>query len=164
MKQTRRMKRMSRSNKKVPGMSLTSLMDVFTILVFFLLVNSSASEVLEAPKQITLPDSVVETKPYETAVIMVSDESVLVQGQVVIATSELLDSKRMAFVEISDRLKSLKENVIGISTKTLAESNKVTILADQTIPFKVLLKVMSSCTLAGYEQISLAVVQKASQN
>lgn len=164
MKQTRRMKRMSRSNKKVPGMSLTSLMDVFTILVFFLLVNSSASEVLEAPKQITLPDSVVETKPYETAVIMVSDESVLVQGQVVIATSELLDSKRMAFVEISDRLKSLKENVIGISTKTLSESNKVTILADQTIPFKVLLKVMSSCTLAGYEQISLAVVQKASQN
>lgn len=164
MKQTRRMKRMSRSNKKVPGMSLTSLMDVFTILVFFLLVNSSASEVLEAPKQITLPDSVVETKPDETAVIMVSDESVLVQGQVVIATSELLDSNRMAFVEISDRLKSLKENVIGISTKTLSESNKVTILADQTIPFKVLLKVMSSCTLAGYEQISLAVVQKASQN
>ena len=164
MKQTRRMKRMSRSNKKVPGMSLTSLMDVFTILVFFLLVNSSASEVLEAPKQITLPDSVVETKPYETAVIMVSDESVLVQGQVVIATSELLDSNKMAFVEISDRLKSLKENVIGISTKTLSESNKVTILADQTIPFKVLLKVMSSCTLAGYEQISLAVVQKASQN
>ena len=164
MKQTRRMKRMSRSNKKVPGMSLTSLMDVFTILVFFLLVNSSASEVLEAPKQITLPDSVVETKPDETAVIMVSDESVLVQGQVVIATSELLDSNKMAFVEISDRLKSLKENVIGISTKTLSESNKVTILADQTIPFKVLLKVMSSCTLAGYEQISLAVVQKASQN
>jgi biopolymer transport protein ExbD len=164
MKQTRRMKRMSRSNKKVPGMSLTSLMDVFTILVFFLLVNSSASEVLEAPKQITLPDSVVETKPDETAVIMVSDESVLVQGQVVIATSELLNSNKMAFVEISDRLKSLKENVIGISTKTLSESNKVTILADQTIPFKVLLKVMSSCTLAGYEQISLAVVQKASQN
>ena len=165
MKKTRRMKRMSRnSGKKVPGMSLTSLMDVFTILVFFLLVNSSASEVLEAPKQITLPDSIAETKPFETAVIMVSEESVLVQGEVVMATSDLIDSNKPAFYEISNKLKSLKENVIGISTKTLAGSNKVTILADEKIPFKVLLKVMSSCSLAGYEQISLAVIQKASQS
>ena len=145
-------------------MSLTSLMDVFTILVFFLLVNSSASEVLEAPKQITLPDSIAETKPFETAVIMVSEESVLVQGEVVMATSDLIDSNKPAFYEISNKLKSLKENVIGISTKTLAGSNKVTILADEKIPFKVLLKVMSSCSLAGYEQISLAVIQKASQS
>ena len=126
--------------------------------------NSSASEVLEAPKQITLPDSIAETKPFETAVIMVSEESVLVQGEVVMATSDLIDSNKPAFYEISNKLKSLKENVIGISTKTLAGSNKVTILADEKIPFKVLLKVMSSCSLAGYEQISLAVIQKASQS
>jgi hypothetical protein len=47
-------------------------MDVFTILVFFLLFHSSGSDVLEAPKQIKLPDSVVEAKPRETVVIMVS--------------------------------------------------------------------------------------------
>jgi hypothetical protein len=69
-------------------------MDVFTILVFFLLFNSSGSEVLDNPRQIKLPDSVVEAKPRETVVIMVSPEVVLVQGEAVINTSELLDPDR----------------------------------------------------------------------
>ena len=66
---------MERNRKKVTGLNLTSLMDVFTILVFFLLANTSSSEVLTTPKQIKLPDSVVETKPQETVVIMVSPET-----------------------------------------------------------------------------------------
>ena len=55
MKNSRRMKRMSRNRQTLTRMNLTSLMDVFTILVFFLLVNSASTEVLETPKQITLP-------------------------------------------------------------------------------------------------------------
>ena len=58
MKNSRRIKRMSRNRPKITKMNLTSLMDVFTILVFFLLVNSATTEVLETPKQIKLPDSV----------------------------------------------------------------------------------------------------------
>lgn len=165
MKDTRRMKRMSRSRKKgVPAMSLTSLMDVFTILVFFLLVNSSASELLEAPKNIKLPSSIVETKPRETVVILISNEEVLIQGELVILVSEIIDSKREVIVEITRKLKELKKNVIGISTKTVAQSNEVTILSHRTIPFKVLRKVMVSSTYAGYEKISMAVIQKASKS
>lgn len=165
MKDTRRMKRMSRNRKKgVPAMSLTSLMDVFTILVFFLLVNSSASELLEAPKNIKLPSSVVETKPRETVVILISNEEVLIQGELVILVSEIIDSKREVIVEITRKLRELKKNVIGISTKTVAQSNEVTILSHRTIPFKVLRKVMVSSTYAGYEKISMAVIQKASQS
>ena len=165
MKNTRRMKRMARNHKrKLPALNLTSLMDVFTILVFFLLVNSAASEVLEAPKKITLPDSVVETKPTETAVIMVSDEAVLVQGEAVVAISDVVAAKLEYIPQISDKLKEIKSNVIGVSTKTVAESGKVTILSHKTIPFKVLQKVMSSCTAAGYGTINLAVIQKASQS
>ena len=165
MKDTRRMKRMARNHKKkVPGMSLTSLMDVFTILVFFLLVNSSNSEVLEPPKKITLPDSVVETKPKETAVIVVTANGVVVQGELVVTLDDIIQSKSDAITPISDRLKSMKENVIGISTKTAAESREVTILSHKEVPFKVLRKIMSSCTYAGYEKISLAVIQKASQS
>ena len=80
MRESRRMRRMERSRKKFIGLNLTSLMDVFTILVFFLLANSSSSEVLSTPKHIKLPDSVVESKPRETVVIMVSPETILVQG------------------------------------------------------------------------------------
>jgi biopolymer transport protein ExbD len=154
---------MSRNKKKVTGLNLTSLMDVFTILVFFLLFHSSGGEAVEAPKQIKLPDSVVETKPRETVVIMVSPEVVLVQGRVVISTIELIEAKGETIVEITEGLKLLERNIIGISTKTAVGSKEVTILADKSIPFSALKKIMSTCTGSGYGRISLAVIQKAAQ-
>lgn len=164
MKNTRRMKRMARNHKKkLPGMNLTSLMDVFTILVFFLLVNSASSEVLEPPKKISLPDSVVESKPKETAVVIVSETEVTVQGETVALVEDIAKSKQDAILGISNKLEEMKKNVIGVSTKAISESKEVTILSHKTVPFKVLRKVMSSCTYAGYEKVSLAVIQKASQ-
>jgi len=161
MRDSRRIKRMGRNKGNIKGLNLTPLMDVFTILVFFLLFHASGSEVMEAPKQIKLPDSVVETKPRETVVIMVSPEVVLVQGEAVISTPQLLEDRAETVVEITDRLKQLERNVIGISTKAIVESKEVTILADKTIPFKALKKIMSTCTGSGYGRISLAVLQKA---
>ncbi len=163
MRKSKRMRRMERNKKKVTGLNLTSLMDVFTILVFFLLFHASGSEVMEAPKQIKLPDSAVETKPRETIVIMVSPESVLVQGKAVINTPELLDARIETVAEITERLKQIEQNIIGISTQTVVASKEVTILADKTIPFQVLKKIMSTCTGSGYGRISLAVIQKAEQ-
>ena len=69
MRNTRRIKRMSRNRMKITKMNLTSLMDVFTILVFFLLVNSGSVEVLDTPKDVKLPEGMVEEKPRETVVI-----------------------------------------------------------------------------------------------
>jgi biopolymer transport protein ExbD len=128
--------------------------------VFFLLFLASSGDVMEAPKQIKLPDSVVETKPRETVVIMVSPEVVLVQGEVVISTAELLESRIETISEITERLKQLERNIIGISTKAIVESKEVTILADKTIPFRALKKIISTCTGSGYGRISLAVIQK----
>jgi biopolymer transport protein ExbD len=163
MSTSRRLKRMARNKKKPVGLNLTSLMDVFTILVFFLLFNSSASEVLDSPREIQLPDSVVEAKPRETVVIMVSPEIVLVQGEAVIGTNELLASTSEVVIPITERLKYLERNIIGLSTQAVVENKEVTILADKTIPFSVLKKIMSTCTDSGYGKISLAVIQKAVQ-
>ena len=164
MKNSRRMKRMGRNKKKVPNLPLTSLMDVFTILVFFLLFHSSSSEVVEAPKTIDLPDSIVEAKPRETVVIMVDPDVVLVQGQAVISTVDLLDLKKGNVEQITARLEALERNIIGISTKAAVESKEVTILADKSIPFRALKKIMSTCTGSGYGRISLAVTQKDAQS
>lgn len=164
MRDSRRIRRMERSRKKTPGLNLTSLMDVFTILVFFLLANSSSSEVLATPKLIKLPDSIVEVKPRETVVIMVSPETVLVQGKEVINTPELLASTNDSVPAITERLSQLERNIIGISTKGIVESKEITVLADKTIPFRVLKKIMLTCTASGYGKISLAVIRKASQN
>ena len=164
MRNSRRMRRMGRNKKRLTGLNLTSLMDVFTILVFFLLFHASGSEVVEAPKQVKLPDSVVETKPRETVVILVSPEIVLVQGEAVIATQALLDGRDEMVAEITERLRQLERNIIGISTKTVVESKEVTIMADKTIPFRALKKIMSTCTGSGYGRISLAVIQKTAQS
>jgi len=163
MKNSRRLKRMARNKKKVSGLNLTSLMDVFTILVFFLLFHSSGGEAVEAPKQIKLPDSIAEAKPRETVVIMVSPVVVLVQGEAVIGTAELLTSGKETIGEITARLEQLERNIIGISTRTVVDSKEVTILADKSIPFSALKKIMSTCTASGYGRISLAVIQKAAQ-
>jgi biopolymer transport protein ExbD len=154
---------MSRNRGRAVKMNLTSLMDVFTILVFFLLVNSATTEILETPKQITLPDSVVEEKPRETVVIFVSPVEVTVQGESVVAVSDILAMDRQNIAPIAQRLSELNGNIIGINTKVVAESQEVTILADRSVPFSVVKKVMSTCTSQGYGRISLAVLQKAPQ-
>lgn len=163
MRNTRRIKRMSRNRMKLTKMNLTSLMDVFTILVFFLLVNSGSVQVVESPKDVTLPESRVQSKPRETVVISISADEVLVQGKLVAFVEDILNNKENAVAPINARLAELKESVIGINTKTVAASQEVTILADRSVPFTVVKTVMSTCTAEGYENVSLAVIQKATQ-
>jgi biopolymer transport protein ExbD len=144
-------------------MNLTSLMDVFTILVFFLLVNSATTEVLETPKKITLPASVVEEKPRETVVIFISRNEVTVQGETVALVEDILAAGTQNILPIAVKLAEMGDKVIGLTTQTVAESKEVTILADKSVPFNVIKKVMSTATGQGYERISLAVLQKASE-
>lgn len=161
MKVSRRMKRMKGAKKKAAGLSLVSLMDVFTILVFFLLTNSASDEVLKDPKDIELPEAVVETKPKETIVIFVSPENILMHGEPIMTTKDALASKKDVLPEIRQKLLEQRKNVIGVSTKSVAESKQVTVLADRKVPFMLLKKVMTTSTAAGYGKISLAVIQKA---
>jgi biopolymer transport protein ExbD len=158
------MKRMERNNRKGQevtglGLNLIPMMDVLCVLVFFLLFHSFNGDMPE--QRIALPDSVVETKPRETVVIVVSPEAVMVQGEAVMRTSELLNDSIGTVYEVRDRLRQIEHNGNGASTGTDAESREITLLADKTIPFKVLKKIMTTCTASGYGRISLAVEQKA---
>jgi len=154
---------MSRNRVKIGKMNLTSLMDVFTILVFFLLVNSGSVEVLDAPKEVTLPESRVETKPRETVIILISPDEVLVQGKSVALVADILEGVPSNTDGIKARLAELKENIIGTNTQVIASAREVTILADKSVPFIVVKQVMSTCTGEGYENVSLAVTKKPSQ-
>jgi biopolymer transport protein ExbD len=159
MSAARRIQRLSRYQAKPQGISLTSLMDVFTILVFFLLVNSG-SEVLDPPKQLVLPESVVEAKPRETVVIYVNKDEVLVQGEPVVRVADVMALGGQDIEPIMARLAALQDRVIGVRTQAVAQSDEITILADKSIPFSVVKQIMSSCTAQGYVRISLAVTQK----
>jgi biopolymer transport protein ExbD len=162
MKTSRRIARMSRNRRKVPGLNLTSMMDVFTILLFFLMFHSGTSELLQEPKDVALPDSMVESKPRETVVIVVGRELVMVQGEAVARVADIQAMPGQDIAPISERLAELSQSVIGISTQAVAESQEVTVLADKSVPFSVVKTIMSTCTGQGYTRISLAVIQKES--
>jgi biopolymer transport protein ExbD len=157
------MKRMERNNKKGVikglGINLIPMMDVLCVLVFFLLFHSFNSTLPDA--QIALPASTAEARPRETIAIVVSPETVMVQSEPVVDTPSLLDDSVGLVREIRDRLKQLESEMAGFGANVVAESKEITLLADRTIPFKVLKKIMSTCTASGYGRISLAVVQKA---
>ena len=160
MRDSRRIIRMKRNNRKGEvvrglGLNLIPMMDVLCVLVFFLLFHSFNGDMPE--QKIALPDSIVETRPRQTVTIVVSSEAVMVQGESVIGTPELLDDRIDTVREVTQRLKQIEHNI----PESVAEGKEITLLADKTIPFKVLKKIMTTCTASGYGRISLAVEQKA---
>jgi biopolymer transport protein ExbD len=162
MKNTRRLKRMGRSRERPrpPSIMLTSLMDIFVVLVLYLLVNQQVGVDIAPPKAIKLPDSVVEIQPKATVVMLVSGTEVLIDGVPAVTVAEVI-ANRSDYVEaVRVRMLSLKKKVIGLSAEAITDSTEVTIMADRTVPFKVLKKLMSSSSSAGYTKISLAVNQK----
>lgn len=161
MRMTKRQKVMGRGKRhgESTGMMLTSLMDIFTVLVLYLLVNQGDAINLEPPPWVVLPDSVVDTTPRQSIVISLTPKDVLIQGEVVVPMAEVVASPLPEIDAIRQRILQIKEaaekqkDQIGVSTE-------VTIVADRAVPFKVLKKVMSSCSNAGYGKISFAVNQK----
>ncbi len=161
MKKSKHAKRMERANKRRGGskLNLVSLMDIFTILVFFLLVNSSDVEVLQNNKDIKLPESTAEQKPDEQLVVTVTKESILVGGNKV---AELAGFQADAASEI-DGLKEELEYLASRRPYADEEAEKlgryVSIMADKETPYTLLKKVMSTCAKSEYRNISLAVSQ-----
>ena len=165
MVKSRRAMRMERRHdrgKKSAGLNLVSLMDIFTILVFFLLVNSSDVEVLPNAKEIQLPESIAEEKAKETVVILIGDEDILVQGTPVARVDDVMARKGNDIPELRQALLSQNDRVLRREAQDDIAGREVTIMGDKDIPYRLLKKVMATCTQSEYGQISLAVLQKSS--
>ncbi len=161
-KTSRRQKVMGRTNRKgeSTGMMLTSLMDIFTVLVLYLLVNQAEGISLEPPAWVVLPDSAVDTAPRQSIVIALTQKDVLIQGDAVTTIAEVNASSAPEIEAIRERIVKIKDAATQQNDQS-GVSTEVTILADRGVPFRVLKKVMTSSANAGYGKISLAVNQKS---
>jgi len=161
MTMSRRARRMERNHKrhKQAAINLVSLMDIFTILVFFLLVSSSNVQQLPNSKDITLPTSVAEKSPKETLVIAITQDSIIVQGNKVSNINDVLISKEILIPGLEQELKfqSSKSSAALTSRKSLS----VTIMGDESIPYQLLRKILATCRQSNYTNIAFAAVQKA---
>jgi len=161
MKMSRRAKRMQRNHKRnnaAGGLNLTALMDIFTILVFFLMVNQSEVEV-QTNDSVELPVSVAENKPSDNVTVIISRSEILVQGRSVVSTT-------VARAE-GEEIAELKQELEYLATRTQlsreADGRPVTILGDKNTPYALLKKVMNTSANAGFNNISLAVNQKTAE-
>ena len=149
-------------HKKGVGLNLVSLMDIFTILVFFLLVNSSEVEVLPNARDVKLPESIAEAKARETVVVLITNDKLLVQGRVVGNIADIMASDDIIIPELKAALESQTDRVLRQEARDDVANREVTIMGDREIPYSLLKKVMATCTQADYGQLSLAVLQKTS--
>ena len=159
----KRMEKHHARNTRSGTLNLVSLMDIFTILVFFLLVNSSEVETLPKSENLQLPESIAEEKAKETVVILIGEVDILVQGQVVAKVAAVLEQTGNDIPALREALKSQNDRVLRRAAQDDIAGREVTIMGDKEIPYRVLKKVMATCTEADYGQISLAVLQKSSE-
>ena len=165
MHKSRRAQRMEvrhQRHKAGGALNLVSLMDIFTILVFFLLVNSSDVEVLPNAKDIQLPESIAEEKAKETVVILIGEKNIIVQGKPIVKVSDVMKIRGNDIPELRQALLSQNDRVLRHEAQDDIVGREVTIMADRDIPYRLLKKVMATCTESEYGQISLAVLQKSS--
>jgi len=158
----KRMEKHHKRNKGAGALNLVSLMDIFTILVFFLLVNSSDVQTLPNAKELQLPESIAEEKAKETVVIMIGETDLIVQGTPVAKIANILATKGNDIPELREALLSQNDRVLRREAQADIASREVTIMGDKDIPYRLLKKVMATCTESDYGQISLAVLQKSS--
>lgn len=168
MKQSMRAKRMAKHRSRlnyVPKLNLVPLIDCFTLLIFFLLINYSADvEILHADKSVKLPASISDTMPGETIIVMVNANDVIVSGQKVGTISEMMASNSPKFDPLENELRYHASKAAPLSEEQKVEGRPVTIMGDKAIPYEQLKKLMASCVAADYRKIALAVMHKEASN
>lgn len=157
----KRIKRHQRRGKQQSKLNLVSLMDIFTILVFFLMVNSSSDvQVLNQDNKIKLPVSSADQMPKDALALAVTEQDILIGGRAIVKVAAL-----KAFDgEIEPLLKAELDYQAARSSASVSESGRpITIVADRELSYELLKKIMSTCVEAGYASISLAVNRQVEQ-
>jgi len=161
MKMSRRARRMSRHHKRkkgIVGFNMVSLMDIFTILVFFLLVSSSDVEELQNSKDIRLPESSAELKPKATLLILVNNKHIVVKGRKIVAVPDIMSTDDQVIPLLQQEL-LYQVNKFKQTNPGEKFTGEITIMGDRRIPYLLLKKIMVTCAKSSYTKLSLAVNQ-----
>ncbi len=160
MKMTGIEKRAARMARNQSGldMNLVALIDIFTILIFFLM-SSTGIEVLTNSKSVKLPSSIAEKTPRQTIVVAVSDTDIVVDGRKVASVAEANALQDDLIPGLKAELDLLASRQVVTADKD-ASTKAVTIMGDKSIPYSLLRKVMYTSARANFTEIAFAVNRK----
>jgi len=138
-------------------LNLVPFIDILTVMVAFLLVYATQVEVIHNGKAIPLPESIARQAPHPTVVVTVTRRDIYVQGERVASVSRVM---AQTGEDIAPLGAALRDPRLGSAAAGPPATRELTIMADKTLPYEVLKKVMATCSGADYSHIALAVLQK----
>jgi biopolymer transport protein ExbD len=153
----RRAERKARNHTGL-DMNLVSLIDIFTILIFFLM-SSTGVELLTTSRAVQLPESTAEQAPRQTVVITVTGSEIVVDGRRIATVAEALASGDDLIAPLKAEL-DLQAGRQVIRKENEKQGKAVTIMGDKDIPYRLLRKVMVTAARADFQDVSFAVAQK----
>ena len=157
-KRARRMELHQLRRNRDVELNLIPLIDIMSVMVAFLLVYSADVEVIQNSKGVQIPQSIAEEKPKESVVVMITKDQLFVQGELVASIEEI----RAARTPQVDALSAVlaRPMLEGVAATEGLASREITVIADKSLPYEVVKRVMTTCTREGYGRISLAVLEK----
>ncbi|MFZ1904911.1 MAG: biopolymer transporter ExbD [Steroidobacteraceae bacterium] len=155
----RRMAQHHLRNRADAQLNLIPLIDILSVMVAFLLVYSTEVEVIQNAKGIEIPQSIAQTAPKQSVVVMITKTDLFVQGEYITSVAQIQADREALIAPLSAALK--RPMLIGADmSQKAAQEREITIMADKVLPYEVLKRVMQTCTNADYGRISLAVIEK----
>ncbi|KFA87432.1 ExbD/TolR family protein [Archangium violaceum] len=144
---------------------ITPLVDMFVIIVLFLIANFSATgEVLMMTKDIQLPEAVNVKEVEMHPVVMVSGDQVSISGNVVGQVQDLVKEEYLNIPALEEKLRDMKKQFEDLHAMAEGNTNAfkgdVNIQAHKDVEFSIIKRVMFSCASAGYNNINFATLQK----
>jgi biopolymer transport protein TolR len=142
-------------------LNLIPLIDIMSVLVAFLLVYSTDVEVVQNSKGVEVPLSSAEARPKQSVLVMITKDSLFVQGELVASTAEVRDSTSLQIAGLKAVLsRPLASGGTPADQQAAMAAREITVLADKSLPYEIVRKVMATCTSAAYGKLSLAVLEK----
>ena len=141
-------------------LNLIPLIDIMSVMVAFLLVYSTEVEIVQNSKGVAIPQSTAEVRPKVSVVVMITKEQVFVQNEPVATMAELEDPNTPVVESLRQVLQRPMAGLDGAARDAALAAQEITVMADKSLPYEIVKKVMATCTAASYGKISLAVLQK----
>jgi biopolymer transport protein TolR len=140
-------------------LNLIPLIDVMSVLVAFLLIYTADVEIVQNTKGVEIPQSTAETQAQQSVVVMITRDHLFVQGERVADVAEI-ETSSDALVEPLRQVLDRPMLLGSGGGDAEAVQREVTVIADKSLSFELVRKVMATCTATTYGKISLAVLQK----
>jgi biopolymer transport protein TolR len=140
--------------------ALIPFIDMMTILVVFLLAHTAEVDILPNTKNISIPQSLSDRKPSAAVVVMITKDSVYVDGQLIGSVNDVASNQGPFYAPLKAALVAQNDRSLHAAQPTDIAKREVTIMGDKSTPYSLLKKIMMSCSEADYGKVSFAVVER----